>query len=77
MVSTFPNPAKGVLNIRVNGLAENTDTLTLRDAAGKEVKQIAVNGAAMQLDLTGIPAGFYFPNYRQDALSQTIKVTVE
>lgn len=76
VVSTFPNPAKDVLNIRVNG-GESTGTITLSDAAGKEVKRMDVAGATTQMSLNGIPAGFYFLNYRQDGLTQTIKVTVE
>ncbi len=78
IVSAFPMPASGVLNVRLNGSQDGTATLSLNDAAGKELKRIQASGSVTQMDISGVPAGIYFLSCRLEAgASQTIKVVVE
>lgn len=76
LVTVAPNPASGTLNVRVNG-AEATGSISLSDAAGKEVKRMDISGSSMKMDISGIPAGLYFLSARTGGQVQTIKVTVQ
>jgi hypothetical protein len=76
VVTVAPNPASGTLNVRVNG-TDATGTISLSDAAGKEVKHMDISGTAMKMDISGVPAGLYFLSARTNGQVQTIKVTVQ
>jgi hypothetical protein len=77
VVTVSPNPASGTLNVRLNGGTEANGTLSLTDAAGKEVKQMDISGSSMKVDILDVPAGLYFLSARTGDQVQTIKVTVQ
>ncbi len=78
-VSVFPNPAAdGVLNIRLSGGDGAEATLTLADAAGRELQRITTTAAAQKMDVHGLPAGMYLLTCSTDGgARQTVKVTVQ
>jgi len=71
-VEVFPNPAATELNIRV-GLSDPWRT-GLYDVNGRLLLEQASSGAALRLDLTGIPAGVYALRIWQNNRTRTMKV---
>lgn len=61
-VLVYPNPAKDILNLSVNGLGKEF-TLTLTDVQGKQVYRTIMknytDGAAESIDLRGLTKGIY------------------
>lgn len=58
VISIFPNPTNGTINIQVNNFTKPT-TLILTNVLGQEVMQIPVTVPALQLELDLTP-GLYF-----------------
>lgn len=56
MISVYPNPANEVLN--VNGVHAG-DVITLTDATGRVVKNVAVTSTRMTIDVAELPSGYY------------------
>jgi hypothetical protein len=56
--TVFPNPATN--NIAVTWATPHVNTLTLRDATGRDVRTYSVSGTQAQLSLEGLASGVYF-----------------
>lgn len=56
-ISIFPNPAREILNIRVDG--HSNLNLTLIAIDGKIIKQLPSVGGLVQFDISDVDAGFY------------------
>ncbi len=59
----YPNPAKNILNVQVNGNDLNEDaTLQIIDISGRKVKEERINlkgRASVSIDITGLSKGTY------------------
>ena len=75
-VSVFPNPAKDLLNVAISSEQAQEVTVTLVNASGVQLYEtrvdIGMNGQIVPLDVSGLPAGFYFVQVAADQ-----KLTVE
>ena len=60
----YPNPAKDMVTIAFG--KDSQRNLTLVNALGVVVKNITSNNAQVQMDLQGLPAGFYMLQVTQD-----------
>lgn len=76
MVSVFPNPASGLVNIRHN---EALDKVELFSTTGQKIGSQSAKGLnQVSMDLDGLAKGLYFITvYSKDGRSATRKLTVE
>ena len=78
-----PNPATGKVTVEVKSdkLKDNSGvaTLTLRDAAGHEVRRLPLpaGDTALTLDLSDLPAGAYFVTLATPTASSTQRLVVK
>jgi len=56
-IHIYPNPGKGIFNIRLDAPAQAS--LSVFDAAGKQLLRQTLKGTGAQVDLSGYPAGLY------------------
>jgi len=63
----FPNPASGTINIRFNKSGIQ-GTLELYDAGGQQLRSVNITGDNMPLDISGLPAGFYYLRLKNSGL---------
>ena len=57
-VSAYPNPAKDVININLNGSLTSAD-LTVYDMAGKQVLVTSLNDTENQVNISSLASGMY------------------
>lgn len=70
-----PNPTSDKLMVRLEGSsASQQATLTLTDLAGRVLRRVPVTGAETELNLTGVPAGFYLLQYMGAERTGVIRV---
>ncbi len=74
-LEVYPNPSKGQLNGKLEGEL-GTIQLDVRDAAGRSVHQVEVNGdrERFRLDLGQLESGLYFLHFRMEDETVTRKV---
>lgn len=77
MVSIWPNPVEGLLNIK-NETGSSLKSLEITDALGKVVLAENPSGAATnhQIDMSKLDAGSYLVGIRTDAVRVVKRVTV-
>jgi len=59
-LAVAPNPVKDFLNI--TGL-KSAGTIVLKDASGKQIRQVTIQSQVLQLNVTTLKAGTYFLQY--------------
>lgn len=59
LISVYPNPAKNELNVRLETKGENSLTLSVFDASGKQVISQNAEDGVNKIDISRIPAGTY------------------
>lgn len=62
-LQVFPNPAKGILNLSYSGESVQNAVIILMDVSGRVVlseRRAIMDGAPLQLDISGITPGLYF-----------------
>ena len=75
----LPNPASGIVQCETVGDPFPGGTLTLTDAAGRELMrhELAPLTASLRLDLSALPAGTYFVTLATPQGSSTQKLILE
>ncbi len=77
LVAISPNPAKGWVNIDINGSLK-ANKLRVFDATGREVaQQLIVSNKGNRLSVAGFAAGIYMVKIETDAGTTTAKLVVE
>ncbi len=78
-ITTWPNPASGVLNISLNFPDQDNLVLRLRDIRGVEVKQIALeNGVGIfREDISTLNKGIYFLTLSNEQVWENVKIIVQ
>ncbi|WP_118975964.1 Ig-like domain-containing protein [Taibaiella koreensis] len=77
VIEVFPNPAKGVINVRTNGKTDSEATITLSDISGRTIYSTPVDGNQTTLDVQGLAGGVYLLRYQSGSYSQNIRFTKE
>jgi hypothetical protein len=75
-MSIFPNPAKGVLNVSIDDLQDNT-TLKVYNVMGKLVMQQQVGKAVTQINIAKLPSGVYMLNVNDGNSVKSMKFVKE
>ncbi|MBK7965536.1 MAG: T9SS type A sorting domain-containing protein [Bacteroidetes bacterium] len=75
VISIFPNPSQGSINIQVNNFTKPT-TLILTNVLGQEVMQIPITSSALKMNLD-LPAGLYFYSAASSSSRSAIRLVVE
>jgi Secretion system C-terminal sorting domain len=76
LVQLFPNPTKGILNLKVGNAAKNV-SVEFVNLVGQTVYTSKVAIGTTKLDLTSLNAGVYFANINVDGVKTTKKIVVE
>ncbi|MCB9186407.1 MAG: T9SS type A sorting domain-containing protein [Flavobacteriales bacterium] len=76
LVSTYPNPTSGVLNIKLFELGFDNASLGLIDLSGKLVLSKKLNSSSVEIDVSHLDSGVYFCQIQVDGKS-TIKKVVK
>ncbi|MBK7886891.1 MAG: T9SS type A sorting domain-containing protein [Bacteroidetes bacterium] len=78
IITIYPNPTNGLINIKANGLANETCQLVLRNTLGQilneKVFQATYYSNETQLDLKAFPIGVYFLTVSSNNIKYTYKV---
>lgn len=72
----YPNPAKDVVNIKMDMLIGNADVI-VTDVLGKQLKQQNLSLGNNEVDITNLAKGFYLVNIRTKDGVKTQKLVVE
>ncbi|WP_201979741.1 GEVED domain-containing protein [Hymenobacter rubidus] len=73
-LSAFPNPATSLLTVQVGAPGKNAQ-LSLSDLTGKVLQTAPATSQSTSFNLSSLAAGIYLVRYRDDATTQTIKVS--
>lgn len=76
-IYAYPNPAKDVVNIRVNGNIGNNALILLTDITGKVLREVKVSSVLTEINIMSLPGGIYLVKYSDSDYNQVIKLTVE
>lgn len=76
-IYAYPNPAKDVVSIRVNGNIGNNALILLTDITGKVLREVKVSSVLTEINIMSLPGGIYLVKYSDSDYSQVIKLTVE
>ena len=80
-VSVFPNPAKDLLNVAISSEQAQEVTVTLVNASGVQLFEtrvnIGMNGQVVPVDVSSLPAGFYFVQVAADQQLAVEKVILK
>lgn len=72
----YPNPAKDVVNIKMDMLIGNADVI-ITDVLGKQLRQQNLSLGNNEVDITNLAKGFYLVNIRTKDGVKTQKLVVE
>lgn len=75
-ISLYPNPAKGVLNVSIDDIQDNT-TLKVYNVMGKLVMQEQVSKSLTQINIAKLPAGVYMVNLSDGNAIRNMKFVKE
>jgi Secretion system C-terminal sorting domain len=68
ILTVYPNPAKGQINIQLNGKHSLEGTIIIRNVLGEIVSEVHVdhlsNSNHLSLNVTGLTVGLYYISYR-------------
>lgn len=73
-VIVYPNPAKDLLNIEISGTTSGKAEVMLYDLTGKQLKQMTLQGATGQINISDLPQGVYLLRYRDEQNSSVLRV---
>ncbi|HPB24628.1 MAG TPA: C25 family cysteine peptidase [Bacteroidales bacterium] len=71
-IEVFPNPAKDIININLNGV--KIDKIILTDILGKEIYTISNIGDKPEMDLSALKDGVYFLRFYSDGKTLTTRL---
>ena len=77
-LTLYPNPVRDVLTVEVAGVV-SVERVRLLDVAGRVVRVLAQAGASgsVQLDVSGLAAGYYFVEVAAEGGRASLGVVVE
>jgi hypothetical protein len=75
LIMAYPNPATNTITVDLNGLQNNSGTLTLTDIAGKALYTTNATEASLNIDMSSLPAGIYMIRYSDKDQKQVLKIT--
>jgi hypothetical protein len=58
-ITVYPNPTKGLLTVNIPLTENDVARVTLYDIQGKSIMDYKNPGTSTDIDLTGLPSGFY------------------
>jgi len=74
----YPNPAAGLLNARLDGMADVPVVYVIHDLMGKEIKRFApVSARSAALDIRDVAAGFYLLSARTEGKQCMVRFVKE
>ncbi len=78
-ISVYPNPAKDVVNVRVNLVDSKNLQFTVTDLSGKQILSANAKGNnfTQRIDVSKISAGTYFLKIESEGKTSVKKITVE
>lgn len=65
-LTVYPNPAKSIVSVAINGANNGTTEVSLINMLGQTVQTWSGTANNMEFDVTGIPAGAYIVSCSQD-----------
>ncbi len=71
----YPNPAKDILHLKVEGLIVNSYSITTIN--GQEVQNGFLSGNDLKIDISQLPNGMYFVTLRSNQRIMTAKLMIE
>lgn len=74
--TVYPNPAKSVINIRVDKLTSN-GSIVITDLYGKQVKKLSLSIGNNTVDVSNLAKGMYLVSMITESGKQTQKIVVE
>jgi len=73
----YPNPASGVVNLKVNGSLSANASVTITDVLGKTVMSVPLKYENAAVDISGLTGGVYFVTLQNDATQSTQKLIIK
>ena len=73
-VSSYPNPVKDELTIKINGVAGANGQVQLMDVSGRVIKTIAAKTSETNMSTSGLPVGIYLVRYSDAEHIQTMRI---
>jgi hypothetical protein len=80
-LDVYPNPASGIINLRIDVADSRNTTITMQDVAGRVVRTIDGNEIKdglnnIQVSVDQLPAGAYFVHLTNDKANLTRKIVI-
>nr|WP_295924195.1 T9SS type A sorting domain-containing protein [uncultured Dyadobacter sp.] len=72
-MNAYPNPFTGNVQVSIGKVSKNA-VITVSDVSGRILQSEAVNGPIHTMSLQHLRSGTYFIRYRDNAISETIKM---
>lgn len=69
-IAVFPNPAKDLITIRVNGMWAKGDKVIIYDGTGKQVMTKEMTGSVEVFNISSLPVGMYFIHLTNQGLQK-------
>lgn len=68
-IAVYPNPAKGIVTIDMNGISSNNASIVVTDLLGNVLRKISIRNSenSYQLNLSEFQDGVYFVKVKSDA----------
>ncbi|MFP9098422.1 T9SS type A sorting domain-containing protein [Flavobacterium sp. RHBU_24] len=73
----YPNPASGIVNVKVNGVVAANASVTITDVLGKTVMNTPVKSENAAVNISGLTGGVYFVTVQNDATQSTQKLIIK
>lgn len=73
----YPNPASGVVNLKINGTLSANANLTITDILGKTILSMPVKSENAAVNISGLTGGVYFVTVQNDATQSTQKLIIK
>lgn len=73
-VSVFPNPAKDLLTIQIDGVMKGKGTITVYDLSGKLVRRVELASGKSQVNISDLRAGMYLLQYTDNETSGMMRI---
>lgn len=75
LISVFPNPAKDMINIDIDGGVNDRSEILLTDMAGRVLEKIQPVHKQTAININDLSSGVYLLKYSDGVYSQTVKFT--
>lgn len=73
----YPNPANGLVNIKLNGSLSANANVVLTDVVGKQVLRSALSSESTPLNISGLTSGVYFVTVQNNGAQSTQKLIIK